>query len=64
MKPLILNDLFGQITDEVRGDANTYLMITAISIPFLALYNVGAAVIIITFALNKRNPIYIKKSLN
>lgn len=116
MKPLILNGLFGQITDEVRGDANTYLMITAISIPFLALYNVGAAifrtmgnsklpmkvmlvmnivhaignailiygfnfgtagvaiptlitriaaaVIIITLALNKRNPLYIKKSLN
>jgi len=116
IKPLILNGLFGQITDEVRGDANTYLMITAISIPFLALYNVGAAifrtmrnsklpmkvmlamniahavgnailiygfnfgtagvaiptlitriaaaVIIITVALNKRNSLYIKKSLN
>ena len=44
VKPFILNGLFGQITDEVRGDANTYLMITAISIPFLALYNVGAAI--------------------
>jgi len=43
-KPLILNGLFGQITDEVRGDANTYLMITAMSIPFLALYNAGAAI--------------------
>lgn len=43
-KPLILNGLFGQITDEVRRDANTYLMITAISIPFLALYNAGAAI--------------------
>ncbi|WP_094605773.1 putative FMN/FAD exporter YeeO [Sporomusa silvacetica DSM 10669] len=43
-KPLILNDLFGQITDEVRRDANTYLMITAVSIPFLALYNAGAAI--------------------
>jgi putative MATE family efflux protein len=114
-KPLILNGLFGQITDEVRGHANTYLMITALSIPFLALYNAGAAifrtmgnsklpmkvmlamniahaagnamliyvfhfgtegvaiptlisriaaaVIIITLALNKKNPIYIKKSL-
>lgn len=44
VKPLILNGLFGQITDEVRRDANTYLMITAISIPFLALYNAGAAI--------------------
>lgn len=44
VKPLILNGLFGQITDEVRGDANVYLMITSISIPFLALYNAGAAI--------------------
>ncbi|MEH7549532.1 MULTISPECIES: MATE family efflux transporter [Bacillaceae] len=36
IKPLILNGLFGQITDEVRTSANTYLMITGISIPFLA----------------------------
>jgi putative MATE family efflux protein len=43
-KPLILNGLFGQITDEVRREANIYLMITAISIPFLALYNAGAAI--------------------
>lgn len=115
MKPLILNGLFGPITDEVRRDANTYLMITAVSIPFLALYNAGAAifrtmgnsklpmkvmlamniahavgnailiygfhfgiegvaiptlitriaaaVIIITLAFNKKNPIFIKKSL-
>nr|WP_224038110.1 MATE family efflux transporter [Clostridium gelidum] len=114
IKPFILNVLFGDITDEVRNAANTYLMITAISIPFLALYNAGAAifrtmgnaklpmkimlamniahaignavliygfhfgtegvaipttiariaagVIIITLALNKKHPIYIKKS--
>jgi Na+-driven multidrug efflux pump len=43
-KPLILNGLLGTITDEVRRDANTYLMITAVSIPFLALYNAGAAI--------------------
>jgi len=43
-KPIILNGLFGTITDEVRRDANTYLMITAVSIPFLALYNAGAAI--------------------
>jgi len=44
IKPFILNVLFGDITDEVRNAANTYLMITAISIPFLALYNAGAAI--------------------
>lgn len=44
VKPFILNGLFGQITDEVRRDANTYLMITGVSIPFLALYNSGAAI--------------------
>jgi putative efflux protein, MATE family len=44
LKPLILNGLFGTITEEVRNDANIYLMITAISIPFLALYNAGAAI--------------------
>jgi putative MATE family efflux protein len=44
IKPLILNGLFGQITEEVRSDANIYLMITALSIPFLALYNAGAAI--------------------
>ncbi|AGK53213.1 mate efflux family protein [Bacillus sp. 1NLA3E] len=44
IKPFILNGLFGQITDEVRREANIYLMITGISIPFLALYNAGAAI--------------------
>lgn len=43
-KPFILNGLFGTITDEVRRDADIYLMITALSIPFLALYNAGAAI--------------------
>lgn len=44
MKPIILNGLFGQITAKVRESANTYLMIVALSIPFLALYNAGAAI--------------------
>jgi putative MATE family efflux protein len=44
IKPFILNGLFGTITDEVRNDANIYLIITAVSIPFLALYNAGAAI--------------------
>lgn len=44
LKPFILNGLFGQITDEVRREADIYLMVTAVSIPFLALYNAGAAI--------------------
>lgn len=44
LKPFILNGLFGDISDEVRRDANIYLNITALSIPFLALYNAGAAI--------------------
>ncbi|MFD1178383.1 MATE family efflux transporter [Paenibacillus puldeungensis] len=44
VKPFILYSLFGQISDEVRGHANTYLMIVTASVPFLALYNVGAAI--------------------
>lgn len=44
IKPFILYTLFGQISDEVRGHANTYLVIVAASIPFLALYNAGAAI--------------------
>lgn len=43
-KSFILNNLFGDISPEVKYEANTYLMITAISIPFLALYNSGAAI--------------------
>lgn len=43
-EPFILDVLFGQITESVRKEANTYLMITALSIPFLALYNAGAAI--------------------
>ena len=44
IKPFILYTLFGQISDDVRASANTYLMIVALSIPFLALYNAGAAI--------------------
>lgn len=43
-KPLILNHLFGAITKEVSDAANHYFMIVAISVPFLALYNAGAAI--------------------
>ncbi|MBY3620176.1 MATE family efflux transporter [Acinetobacter sp. CUI P1] len=40
----ILHGLFGTITEEVYGHANTYLLIVGASVPFLALYNAGAAI--------------------
>lgn len=44
IKPFILHTVFGAIDDEVAGHANTYLMIVTASIPFIALYNGGAAI--------------------
>jgi putative MATE family efflux protein len=43
-KYLILHKIFGQIDADVMGHANIYLMIVTASIPFIALYNVGAAI--------------------
>lgn len=43
-KPLILHNLFGSITKEVERAANQYFMVVAVSVPFLALYNAGAAI--------------------
>ncbi len=40
---LILNGVFGSITPEVKAHAQTYLLIVTASIPFIALYNGGAA---------------------
>ncbi len=40
----LLYNVFGKITDEVRGYARIYLLIVAASIPFIALYNGGSAV--------------------
>ncbi|NLG03008.1 MAG: MATE family efflux transporter [Clostridia bacterium] len=42
-KDFILTRVFGQIDADVKEAANTYLIITALSIPPLALYNGGAA---------------------
>nr|WP_240516438.1 MATE family efflux transporter [Brachyspira sp. G79] len=42
-KDYLLSILFGSITEEVRNNANTYMLIVAASIPFLALYNGGAS---------------------
>jgi len=40
----ILHNVFGKIDADVMGYARTYLLIVAASIPFMALYNGGAAV--------------------
>ncbi len=42
-KQFILDVVFGQISQGVRDYADTYLMIVMASVPFLALYNCGAA---------------------
>lgn len=43
-KHLILHGVFGQIEKDVMDYANTYLLIVTASIPFIALYNGGAAI--------------------
>lgn len=43
LKWFILNVVFGHITPEVMDYADTYLLIVNFSIPFIALYNCGAA---------------------
>ena len=43
-KYFILHGIFGKIEADVMGHANTYLMIVTASIPFMALYNGGAAI--------------------
>lgn len=43
LKNFILHTVFGQIEDDVAGYANTYLLIVSASIPFIGIYNAGAA---------------------
>lgn len=43
-KYFILHVIFGHIDADVYRHANTYLMIVAASVPFLAMYNGGAAI--------------------
>ena len=43
-KWFLLHVVFGEINADVMGHANTYLVIVTASIPFIALYNAGAAV--------------------
>ncbi len=40
----ILDTVFGDITAEVRSNAKTFMMIANASIPFIAMYNGGAAI--------------------
>lgn len=43
LRPFILHVVFGNIEPAVYEHANTYLLIVAASIPFIALFNAGAA---------------------
>lgn len=43
-KSFILNVVFGKIDGPVMSNCNTYLLIVTVSIPFLAVYNSGAAI--------------------
>lgn len=43
-KWFILHIVFGQIAPDVMAYANTYLIIVTASIPFIAIYNAGAAI--------------------
>lgn len=61
-KNLMFKGLFGQISPEVYSDANKYLMITALSIPFLAVYNAGAA--IMRTSGNSKLPMKIMSAMN
>lgn len=40
----VMNLVFGSVTPQVMGYADTYFTITLFSIPFIALYNAGAAI--------------------
>ena len=43
-KSFLINTLFGQIEADVWNYANIYLLFMAFSIPFIAIYNAGAAI--------------------
>lgn len=43
LRGFILHQVFGKITAEVMAHSSTYLDIVSLSIPFIALYNGGAA---------------------
>ncbi|MCD8180635.1 MAG: MATE family efflux transporter [Firmicutes bacterium] len=43
LRNFILHTVFGKIEDDVSAYANTYLLIVSASIPFIGMYNAGAA---------------------
>lgn len=62
LRGVILRGLFGSITQEVYGHAHIYLLIVAASVPFVALYNAGAALFRTTG--NSRLPMQIMLAMN
>ena len=44
LRQVLIGVLFGQIESDVWMNADMYLLIVALSIPFIAMYNVGAAI--------------------
>lgn len=44
LRSFILHKVFGSISDEIADYANTYLLIVSASIPFIGMYNAGAAI--------------------
>ncbi|MBQ5709425.1 MAG: MATE family efflux transporter [Anaerotignum sp.] len=59
---LILHNVFGDIEANVMEAAKTYLLIVSASIPFLALYNAGAAVF--RTMGNAQVPMYLSMAMN
>lgn len=59
---LILHNVFGQIEANVMEASKTYLMIVSASIPFIALYNAGAAVF--RTMNNAKVPMYLSLLMN
>ena len=62
VKPLILNNLFGSISPEVYANADVYYQVVIISVPFLALYNAGAA--LFRTVGNSKAPMQIMMAMN
>ena len=62
LKDIILDKVFGDIGEQVRRDASHYLVFSAISAPFLALYAAAAA--IFRTMSNAKLPMYIMAAAN
>ena len=62
LKDIILDKVFGDIGEQVRSDASHYLVFSAISAPFLAVYAAAAA--IFRTMSNAKLPMYIMAAAN